>query len=357
MQVYDQSDGRPSRSKLETKVDFPIKDLNMTPHMAEERQTLSPVAMKTEKKKGKDQRRVPRPLKGQTEVVDEKTKFSYSKKMWSKLKTGKVKQEESAADQLSKYDSPLKEHLYDLYAVINHKGSLESGHYTAVCKGPQEGKWYHLDDSKVHEVAEKSIVTENAYLLFYARKDVADEDIKYESMLQSHHSSLTSMTDIENTKHFTLNALSPSDGDSRYSLSSVSRSKPDSGYQSVASTRSLPRESPLIAINQPDSADIDHSWASQDQWMPFQHASDHTLQSPKDFATPRNYWSTECASQGCGYWKDHQLTTQWRRIHSNETLLDTGDHMAMAPNLSSLPRETLVQSNNLSHPSRLNSLV
>lgn len=31
---------------------------------------------------------------------------------------------------------------YELYAVVNHFGSLYSGHYTAYCKNNVNGRWY-----------------------------------------------------------------------------------------------------------------------------------------------------------------------------------------------------------------------
>ena len=38
--------------------------------------------------------------------------------------------------------------VYDLYAVSNHFGSLNGGHYTAHAKGI-DGEWYDFNDSRV----------------------------------------------------------------------------------------------------------------------------------------------------------------------------------------------------------------
>jgi ubiquitin carboxyl-terminal hydrolase 4/11/15 len=38
--------------------------------------------------------------------------------------------------------------MYDLYAVTNHFGSLNGGHYTAFGKNP-DGNWYNFNDSQV----------------------------------------------------------------------------------------------------------------------------------------------------------------------------------------------------------------
>jgi hypothetical protein len=53
--------------------------------------------------------------------------------------------------------------MYDLYAVANHSGSVDSGHYTAHAKiqadcGPQS--WYLFTDEQVHEVCSSPAVHE-----------------------------------------------------------------------------------------------------------------------------------------------------------------------------------------------------
>jgi ubiquitin C-terminal hydrolase len=64
----------------------------------------------------------------------------------------------------SKYQS-----RYDLYAVCNHYGALNYGHYTAYCmKNPDN--WYVFDDDKINKIATKDVITNNAYILFYIRK-------------------------------------------------------------------------------------------------------------------------------------------------------------------------------------------
>lgn len=37
--------------------------------------------------------------------------------------------------------------VYDLYAVSNHYGSLNGGHYTAMCKNPVANSWFEFDDN------------------------------------------------------------------------------------------------------------------------------------------------------------------------------------------------------------------
>ncbi|RDD43932.1 Ubiquitin carboxyl-terminal hydrolase 43 [Trichoplax sp. H2] len=62
--------------------------------------------------------------------------------------------------------------IYDLYAVCNHHGNMGSGHYTACCRNPSNGRWYSFDDARVEEVSSDFIVTNDAYILFYAQRTV-----------------------------------------------------------------------------------------------------------------------------------------------------------------------------------------
>jgi ubiquitin carboxyl-terminal hydrolase 4/11/15 len=61
--------------------------------------------------------------------------------------------------------------LYDLYAVSNHFGSLNGGHYTATCLNPIHDKWYYFDDSRVQPAHRSQIVSPAGYILFYRRRE------------------------------------------------------------------------------------------------------------------------------------------------------------------------------------------
>jgi ubiquitin C-terminal hydrolase len=76
--------------------------------------------------------------------------------------------------------------IYDLYAVINHIGSMGGGHYTACAKHPFSGIWYDFDDSSVsvmgpstsHRVQDR-LTSSQAYVLFYARRVIdVDDSVK-----------------------------------------------------------------------------------------------------------------------------------------------------------------------------------
>ncbi|KAI9024072.1 hypothetical protein DFJ74DRAFT_64702 [Hyaloraphidium curvatum] len=63
-------------------------------------------------------------------------------------------------------------YVYDLYAISNHYGGLNGGHYTAfVRSGYRHGQWYHFDDSRVSMIQESEVKqSKGAYLLFYVRR-------------------------------------------------------------------------------------------------------------------------------------------------------------------------------------------
>ncbi|MBN3284170.1 UBP16 hydrolase, partial [Polyodon spathula] len=80
--------------------------------------------------------------------------------------------------------------LYSLYGIVEHSGTMRSGHYTAYVKvksnchlsehlngmTPQvseaeslKGSWFHISDSRVQAVPESKVQNSQAYLLFYER--------------------------------------------------------------------------------------------------------------------------------------------------------------------------------------------
>lgn len=63
-----------------------------------------------------------------------------------------------------------EDYLYDLYAVCNHHGTMQGGHYTAHCKNSIDGQWYCFDDSDVHPISEEDVCKQTAYILFYQRR-------------------------------------------------------------------------------------------------------------------------------------------------------------------------------------------
>ena len=69
------------------------------------------------------------------------------------------------------FELELENKKYDLYGVINHYGSINSGHYTAYIKNRNK-KWTLCNDSSISEIKdEKRVMHSNAYILFYISKE------------------------------------------------------------------------------------------------------------------------------------------------------------------------------------------
>ncbi|KAG7479130.1 hypothetical protein JOB18_018889 [Solea senegalensis] len=77
--------------------------------------------------------------------------------------------------------------VYSLYGIVEHSGTMRSGHYTAYVKvrpecpksttnglsvegrDPSSGSWFHISDTSVTPVSESKVQSCQAYLLFYER--------------------------------------------------------------------------------------------------------------------------------------------------------------------------------------------
>ena len=64
--------------------------------------------------------------------------------------------------------------MYELYAIINHTGSLDSGHYYSYVKTINHetsqftSEWVGCNDTNVQNITEEyAMSSQNAYILFY----------------------------------------------------------------------------------------------------------------------------------------------------------------------------------------------
>jgi ubiquitin C-terminal hydrolase len=65
-------------------------------------------------------------------------------------------------------EAPLPESTdYELYAVIEHEGTVNRGHYTAYVKLGDDNQWYYANDARIVKVDKCQIFYKNAYMLFY----------------------------------------------------------------------------------------------------------------------------------------------------------------------------------------------
>ncbi|KAI3383187.1 hypothetical protein SNEBB_005087 [Seison nebaliae] len=70
--------------------------------------------------------------------------------------------------------SEKKNKCFNLYGIVNHSGTLESGHYTCVIKSFIDDHWYEYDDSRVNIKKPSEIISSSAYLLFYLLNEKYD---------------------------------------------------------------------------------------------------------------------------------------------------------------------------------------
>ncbi|KDR78670.1 hypothetical protein GALMADRAFT_244157 [Galerina marginata CBS 339.88] len=66
--------------------------------------------------------------------------------------------------------SPSREGMceYDLFAVINHEGQIDNGHYTNFARIKDE--WYRFDDDKVAPSSLGACLNSHAYMCFYVKR-------------------------------------------------------------------------------------------------------------------------------------------------------------------------------------------
>jgi ubiquitin C-terminal hydrolase len=71
---------------------------------------------------------------------------------------------------------------YDLYAVVNHSGTLSGGHYTTYClnQTADSCRWLLYDDDQVFEVQGEpgeTVVSQDAYLVCYRRRQFTSSNV------------------------------------------------------------------------------------------------------------------------------------------------------------------------------------
>ena len=67
---------------------------------------------------------------------------------------------------------------FDLFAVSQHSGSNEGGHYASACKNL--GGWYMFDDAACFKCDDDMICTPEGYILFYKKKSEKNKNLKKE---------------------------------------------------------------------------------------------------------------------------------------------------------------------------------
>ncbi|XP_055153978.1 ubiquitin carboxyl-terminal hydrolase 31 isoform X3 [Symphalangus syndactylus] len=143
-----------------------------------------------------------------------------------------------------------EDYIYDLYAVCNHHGTMQGGHYTAYCKNSVDGLWYCFDDSDVQQLSEDEVCTQTAYILFYQRRTAIPSWSANSSVAGSTSSSLCEhwVSRLPGSKPASVTSAASS---RRTSLASLSesvemtgeRSEDDGGFSTRPFVRSVQRQS------------------------------------------------------------------------------------------------------------------
>ncbi|KAJ3292387.1 hypothetical protein HDU79_001471 [Rhizoclosmatium sp. JEL0117] len=67
------------------------------------------------------------------------------------------------------FNDSVPEFRYSLFGVVNHQGSLETGHYTAYVKS--RGDWFLFDDHTVTLATQRDVLASKVYMCFYVREN------------------------------------------------------------------------------------------------------------------------------------------------------------------------------------------
>jgi ubiquitin carboxyl-terminal hydrolase 22/27/51 len=68
-----------------------------------------------------------------------------------------------------------EETMYDLIAVVNHQGKMDTGHYTSFVK--HDSLWFKCDDATITRATLQQVLRSKGYLLFYMKRHV-EYDVK-----------------------------------------------------------------------------------------------------------------------------------------------------------------------------------
>ncbi|KAG5280423.1 hypothetical protein AALO_G00088960 [Alosa alosa] len=71
--------------------------------------------------------------------------------------------------QYQQLDSLNNDNKYSLFAVVNHQGTLESGHYTTFIRQHKD-QWFKCDDAIITKASIGDVLSSEGYLLFYHKQ-------------------------------------------------------------------------------------------------------------------------------------------------------------------------------------------
>jgi ubiquitin carboxyl-terminal hydrolase 22/27/51 len=93
---------------------------------------------------------------------------------------------------------PDSTYEYDLFAVINHEGQMNNGHYTNFARCGDE--WYYFDDDKVTHTTLGACLTSTAYMCFYVKRHLDYKPYMTPSYVRAREAELAREKELEKEK-------------------------------------------------------------------------------------------------------------------------------------------------------------
>ncbi|KAJ7787016.1 hypothetical protein B0H14DRAFT_2399972, partial [Mycena olivaceomarginata] len=82
----------------------------------------------------------------------------------------KAAEKENNGPSTHRYLGPVAMYEYDLFAVINHEGQINNGHYTNYARF--EDEWYRFDNDSASARELGSVLASPAYMCFYVKRNL-----------------------------------------------------------------------------------------------------------------------------------------------------------------------------------------
>ena len=151
-------------------------------------------------------------------------RFEYDMTTWNRYKVNDKFEFPMTFDLSKLMEDDTQHQEYTLTGIVVHNGTAQGGHYTSYIRRGEH--WYLFNDTNVSEVSYATVLEESvggkkqvtdydehlpsAYLLFYAKKEMADQledNEEVEAYLREHDQDLLRQIQEENEKHLTMQAL------------------------------------------------------------------------------------------------------------------------------------------------------
>ena len=151
-------------------------------------------------------------------------RFEYDMATWNRYKVNDKFEFPMTFDLAKLMEDDTQHQEYKLTGIVVHNGTAQGGHYTSYIR--RGDHWYLFNDTNVNEVPYATVLEESvggkkqvtdyddhlpsAYLLFYAKKEMADQpedNEEVEAYLRQHDQDLLHQIQEENKQHLTMQAL------------------------------------------------------------------------------------------------------------------------------------------------------